>query len=618
MAEYRFKRLAQMFWALEFTLIAVTTAQFVNSTDGIATGLILIFGSLISVYILVKVGKADTAANALFTLLIVAVSILMWRYGGLKDENLLAYPPLLIFAAVLGNSRLFIGLASYAILSIIVIAIATAKGWRVDIPQDNDILAAVNLTIILSLVIYYAWLLSYDLRQALTELSAENKRTLDSKSEIQKLLHHDSLTNLPNRILAREQFLRARAFSSRNNKLVGLMFLDLDNFKVINDSFGHQFGDKVLVRISSRLRSTLRESDSVCRQGGDEFLVIAGEVESEEQIAIIATKLLAEIRRPIQLDETTLIVTASIGIAVVPNDGEDFDAICRSSDMAMYAAKEKGRNDYRFFSTNMEEQAERSLHLLSDMRSAIALEQFELYYQPKIDLTTDTVIGAEALIRWDHPTRGTIPPLDFIPLAERSGVIVELSDWIVETACRECKRWHDDGYTQMNVAVNVSPVQLKREGMAGRIEHALTNSGLPATCLELELTESMLIDDSDVVKDTLTELRHLGAKLSIDDFGTGYSNLSYLKRFDVNVLKIDQSFIGNVATSSQDLALVRAIIQMSAGLNLQTVAEGIETAEVANTVKGMNCDIGQGYYWSKPLPADQFMEYLAAYMPNAE
>lgn len=618
MAEYRFKRFAQMFWALEFTLIAVTIAQFVNSTDVIATGLILIFGSLISVYTLVKVGKADAAASALFTLLIVAVSILMWRFGGLKDENLLAYPPLLIFAAVLGNPRLFICLASYAILSIIVIAVATIKGWRVDVPQDNHILAAVNLTIILSLVIYYAWLLSYDLRQALTELSAENKRTLDSKSEIQKLLHHDSLTNLPNRILAREQFLRARAFSIRNNKLVGLMFLDLDNFKVINDSFGHQFGDKVLVRISSRLRATLRESDSVCRQGGDEFLVIAGEVESEEQIAIIAAKLLAEIRRPIQLDETTVIVTASIGIAVVPNDGEDFDAICRSSDMAMYAAKEKGRNDYRFFSTNMEEQAERSLHLLSDMRSAIALEQFELYYQPKIDLTSDTIIGAEALIRWDHPTRGSIPPLDFIPLAERSGVIVELSDWVVEAACRECKRWHDDGYTQMNVAVNVSPVQLKREGMAGRIERALINSGLPATCLELELTESMLIDDSDVVKDTLTELRHLGAKLSIDDFGTGYSNLSYLKRFDVNVLKIDQSFIGNVATSSQDLALVRAIIQMSAGLNLQTVAEGIESAEVAYAVKGMNCDIGQGYYWSKPLPADKFMEYLAAYMPNAE
>ncbi len=271
--------------------------------------------------------------------------------------------------------------------------------------------------------------------------------------------------------------MHALALSKRNSTLVGLMFLDLDNFKVINDSFGHQLGDRVLIEVSTRLQSALRESDCVSRQGGDEFLVIVGNLKAEEQIANIALKLLKAIGEPILLDDTTVIVTASIGITVAPNDGENFDAICQSSDIAMYKAKERGRNAYRFFSTGMDQQAQQNLRLLSDMRTAVANREFELYYQPKIDLHTNTVISAEALIRWDHPTHGRIPPAEFIPLAERSGVIVEISDWVIREACKECRRWHEQGFPQMSVAVNVSPVQFKRGDMAQHVEQALAESG---------------------------------------------------------------------------------------------------------------------------------------------
>lgn len=427
-----------------------------------------------------------------------------------------------------------------------------------------------------------------------------------AEQKIQKLAHYDLLTGLPNRIMAKSRFEHSMQSSERKESIVCVMFLDLDEFKNINDSLGHDAGDTFLKEIARRLTGIVRKSDTICRQGGDEFLIILESLDDEKQLLMIAQKVLNKIKKPFSINGIDVSTSVSIGIAIAPNDGKDFETLCRHADMAMYQAKNDGKNAFHFFNQRLEENAESKLQLLSDLRIALEQNQFELYYQPKINLADNKIMGAEALIRWNHPEKGLIPPIDFIPLAESSGLIIELGQWIIEQACERCKAWQEQGLGNLCMAVNVSAVQFKRDDFFNIVQTALNKTKLLPEYLELEITESLLIVDSKRLADLFAKLDSLGTKMSIDDFGTGYSNLGYLKKFQIDTLKIDRSFISKLQLAQQDQAIVQAILQMAKSLELDVVAEGVEDETTAELLKALNCQFAQGYFWSKPVTHQEF------------
>jgi diguanylate cyclase (GGDEF)-like protein len=432
----------------------------------------------------------------------------------------------------------------------------------------------------------------------------------EAQKRIEYLAHHDPLTGLPNRLLLCDRVAQAQAQAHRMQSRVALMFLDLDRFKTINDSLGHPVGDALLKEVVERLKGCVRESDTISRQGGDEFIILLNDVRDGEAIARVADKIHQRMADPIVLGSHTLSTSFSIGIAIYPDDGSDFDTLLQKADTAMYHAKEAGRNSHRFFTEQMNRQVVEHLSLETSLRRALENKEFVLHYQPQMDLGEGRIIGVEALIRWNSPEHGLISPARFIPVAEDSGLIVPIGAWVLSEACRQARAWQDAGLPPIVVAVNLSAVQFKRPELVNTVINALVLSDLDSQWLELELTESILIQDAEATLDTVRRLKSLGIKLSVDDFGTGYSSLTYLKRFAVDKLKIDQSFVRDLVTDSDDAAIVRAIIQMARSLKLKTIAEGVETEEQANRLRLSHCDEIQGYWFAKPMPAAEMEEFL--------
>ena len=441
--------------------------------------------------------------------------------------------------------------------------------------------------------------------QDITERKAAQK-------QVEFLAYHDALTGLPNRLLAKVHFDLAVSVAKRLNTQVALIFLDLDNFKVINDSLGHGIGDALLRGVAIRLKDCLRDADALSRQGGDEFLIVLGGVLDNSSVATIVEKILAEMIHNFIIDGYELSTTLSIGVAVYPDDGGDYETLLKRADTAMYQAKEAGRNTYRFYAEQMNIDAVAHLQIRNFLRKGLERDEFILYYQAQIDLNTDAVIGVEALIRWNHPELGLIPPGQFISFAEDSGLIVPIGEWVLFEACRQAVAWHAAGLPELVIAVNLSAVQFKRGDLEKTVVQALTQSGLDPTLLELELTESILIHDTENVLAMVRRLKLLGVKLSIDDFGTGYSSLSYLKNFAVDKLKIDQSFIRDMESDPNNAVIVRTIIQMAKSLNLKTIAEGVETERQFTMLRLQHCDEAQGYYFAQPMSSDDFVQYLSA------
>lgn len=431
-----------------------------------------------------------------------------------------------------------------------------------------------------------------------------------TEEKIEFLAHHDILTGLPNLLMLKDRFELALAYAERARGKVGLMFLDLDNFKTINDSLGHQYGDVLLQKVAARLRGCVRDTDTISRHGGDEFLIVLADQRDPDAISSVAAKIHALLTPPFDINGYELSTSASTGVAVYPDDGRDFDTLLKMADTAMYQAKEAGRNTYRFFTERMNTDALEQLNLGSALRRGLEHKEFQLYYQPQIDLETGNIVGAEALLRWWSSEYGLIMPGRFIPIAESSGLIIPIGEWALNEACRQAVTWRDAGLPAVVVGVNLSAVQFKRGDLEEIVTKALSESGLDPGCLELELTESMLIHDTEKVLATVTRLKALGIKLAIDDFGTGYSSLSYLKRFQVDKLKIDQSFIRDIANDPEDAAIVRAIVQMARSLKLKTIAEGVESEAMLEHLREYRCDEAQGYLYSKPMPAEAFTEYL--------
>ncbi len=430
------------------------------------------------------------------------------------------------------------------------------------------------------------------------------------------LSYHDALTGLPNQLL-QDRLQQALAFSNRAGTKVALMVVNLDRFKAINDVFGHSAGDEMLVEVAARLKDSMRSTDTVSRQGGDDFLLLLTNIAEPDTIMTFLGQLLIRFLEPFQIGGKEITTSVSVGVAVYPEDGADFDTLRRKADMAMYRAKDVGRNTYRFFNEEMNGDALEKITMYSGLRRGLEAGQFMLYFQPQIEIASGRLVGAEALIRWQHPDLGLVSPGRFIPVAEETGLIVEIGDWVLREACQQAARWRSAGMLKPLVAVNLSALQFKRGDIEASVASALELAGLEPAMLELELTESILIGDTENVLATVKRLKLTGVKLSIDDFGTGYSSLSYLKRFEVDKLKIDQSFIRDLATDAEDAAIVRAIIQMARSLGLRTIAEGVETKQVADLLRQYHCDEVQGYFYARPMPAEDFMAFIAARLSPA-
>ncbi|WP_027405112.1 EAL domain-containing protein [Aquaspirillum serpens] len=425
------------------------------------------------------------------------------------------------------------------------------------------------------------------------------------------LANHDALTGLPNRTLFMERMNQGLAAASRHQRLLALMFFDLDRFKFVNDTLGHAAGDQLLKTVATRLTSLLRDSDTVARLGGDEFTVILEDIRDIQSIAQVAKKIIDSLAGMMRIGEHDVYVTASVGISVYPEDGQDVQTLLMNADTAMYRAKEQGKNTFRFFTADMNTATLERMRLETSLHQAINNNEMQVYYQPKYELRTGRMNGLEALLRWQHPELGFVSPGEFIPIAEESSLIVLLGRWVLDRACADARRWLDEGCLPGPVAVNLSHRQLKMsDDIVTNVRDALEQHNLPAHCLELEITESAAMENAQATARTLSRLKELGVRLAIDDFGTGYSSLAYLKQLPIGILKIDRSFVMDLHQDRDDAAITSAIISLAKSLELQVVAEGIENVEQLNFLRDKNCESGQGYFFSRPLPVEEIDELL--------
>jgi diguanylate cyclase (GGDEF)-like protein len=448
----------------------------------------------------------------------------------------------------------------------------------------------------------------FDVATRIAGIAIERKQAED---RIYFMANHDALTGLPNRNLLKDRLSQAVLHAERYDSSVTVAFIDLDNFKIVNDSLGHNAGDELLKIAAGRMVDCVRATDTVVRLGGDEFVIVLfDEPNSVDVISATLQKISAAIAEPVRLEGHDLRMTGSLGVATYPNDGMDADTLLANADVAMYRAKEMGRDNIQFYTPELNTRVHEEFLLQEELRNAIARSEFALLYQPQVDLRTGRIFAVEALIRWKHPTLGTIAPIKFIPTAEETGLIVPIGDWVLHEACRQNKAWQDAGLPRMTICVNVSARQFSERNMINRVVSALEESGLGAEYLELELTESLIMQDVELAVATMEELQRLGVRLSIDDFGTGYSSLSALKSFPVARLKIDKSFITNLPNNEHDKAVASAVISLGHKLNLRVIAEGVERDEQIAFLRDNNCDEMQGYHFSKPIPPQEIENLL--------
>jgi len=461
------------------------------------------------------------------------------------------------------------------------------------------------------------------------QLASALGRRRQAEEQIRQLAYFDQITGLPNRALFREQLARALKVADREERPLAVLFLDLDNFKRVNDTLGHSVGDLLLTEVSKRLLLNLRSGDSIAqgwpsrdaevlaRLGGDEFTVLLSGLHDRGDAGAVARRLLDTLAEPIRFGEHEVTISASIGIAVYPQDGADADALLKASDMAMYYAKREGRNGSQFYTEAMNASALKRMTMENYLRRAIERGELALHYQPQIDIATRGVVGVEALLRWSSRELGPISPAEFIPIAEESGLILTIGDWVLRTACAQCKAWHEGGIALGRVAVNVSVHQFAQDGFPARVAAILAETGLEPEALELEITESVLMKDGEVALTTLRALKALGVKLAIDDFGTGYSSLSYLKRFPIDHLKIDRTFVCAINTDPDDQAIATAVIAMGQSMHLRVTAEGVETEGQLSFLTERRCSEAQGFLLSRPLPAAETERYLRHHLQRS-
>lgn len=448
------------------------------------------------------------------------------------------------------------------------------------------------------------------INKSLVNEIGERKRV---EEELEHLAYHDTLTELPNRALFLDRLEHALERRCQTGHKHAVMFIDLDRFKVINDTLGHDSGDRLLQSTATMLQACVRQGDTVARLGGDEFAILIEDLTSVRAVTVVANKIKTALLQPFSDKGHDLFITASIGISLYPSDGEDANVLLKNADTAMYRAKDMGRNNHQFYSADMSKRSHERLTLESSLHHALERKEFLMFYQPQVDIQSDAIIGMESLIRWQHTGLGLVSPLDFIPMLEETGLIVPVGEWVLETVCAQTKLWQSGQTEFLRVAVNLSGRQFSSPNLAKQIRKILDKTGLPPECLEMEITESTLMKDDQLSLGNMAEIRDMGIQMAIDDFGTGYSSLSYLKRFPIDTIKIDRSFIRHIGSDDEDSAIVTAIISMAHSLKLKVVAEGVETQEQLSFLQDCQCDIMQGYLFSKPLPADKMSLLLESH-----
>lgn len=452
----------------------------------------------------------------------------------------------------------------------------------------------------------------------------ERNRLLEQLEESKRLqrhlAYHDALTILPNRHLLHDRLQQALAQSKRSGKLAALLFLDLDGFKRINDTLGHGIGDLLLKSVAKRLKTTVRQVDTVARLGGDEFTIVLLEINHAQDAKDVAQKILKVISQPYKIEEHELFVTASVGISIYPDDGSDIESLIRKADIAMYRAKGQGKNNYQVYNLSMDAKFFERLTLENSLRKAVENEELVAYYQPQVDLRTGEITGVEALVRWQHQKFGLVPPDKFIPLAEETGVILEIDEWMMKTACRQIKNWEREGIANIRVAVNLSTRQFRQKNLTEKVAQILNDSAVQPENLCLEITENEVMHNIETTVEILQALKKMGVLLSLDDFGTGYSSLSYLKRFPIDILKIDRTFVNGIPSDRDDTAISTAIVVLAHSMELQVIAEGVEKSEQIAFLQSLQCDEIQGFYFSRPLNAETVTDLLKVkkrlFLPN--
>jgi len=424
------------------------------------------------------------------------------------------------------------------------------------------------------------------------------------------MAHYDNLTGLPNRTLFYERVSQALIRAEQSNHLVAVLFLDLDGFKHINDTWGHATGDLLLQEVANRMKKCVEKQDTIARLGGDEFTAVLEQRKTVREISLVAQRMLNVMAPLFHLNGHETFMTTSIGISLYPNDSRDIDTLLKNADVAMYRAKENGKNDYQFFTEKVDIHEHEHLTIEVELRHALDRSEFVLYYQPQLDLKTDKIVGVEVLLRWQHPKIGVVSPEFFVPMAEETGMINEIGKWVLNQACTQHKRWFEKTGLPVRVAVNLSWRQFKQHDFLEDIMKILLNTAMNPAFLELELNESMLMEDAKSATKVLKNMKEIGMKLAIDDFGMGYSSLNYLKRFPIDKLKIDKTFVGNIQGNSDDMMITKAIIKLAQNLDLRVIAEGVETESQLAFLKSLNCDEAQGYLIGRPLPSDEFDKFL--------
>ena len=554
--------------------------------------------------------KVTASAYALLSSMSAMLFAFALTGAGLFDIAILGYPCLLIFAAILGGVALFTTVLSLVLALCVFLAWLTLQGH---IAPHVPYLTWSHLIFILVILIvtgFSVYVLVRDIKQLMLSLQRENAKVQSNRARIQHLAHHDTLTNLPNRFYGEKLFVKLLDYCEQHQLKLALLFIDLDNFKPVNDALGHAAGDDLLEQLTKRLSENLKENQHLIRFGGDEFLVLTPFSDLQTELDPLASNLIHQCASVFEILHNQVVVSASLGIACAPQDGKDFKQLCRRADLAMYQAKQNGRNTYYYYDESLDKASDDKFKLLQLMRPAIRDQQFTLYYQPMVDLKLGKITTVEALLRWPQSDGSLINPVDFIPIAESGGLINELGRWVIQQACIGCAQLRQLGFIDLRIAVNLSVMQFKDGELKSVVEAALQHAQLPPDALELELTESLLIDDTDQIPEQLCALNKMGITIAIDDFGTGYSNLGYLRKFNASKLKIDRSFIRSLCHVKNDESLVKAIINMAASLDLKTVAEGIEDKATLNKLVELGCDIGQGFYWSKPVPQEQLPDIL--------
>ena len=443
--------------------------------------------------------------------------------------------------------------------------------------------------------------LKHRVRSVVAKVIAERK--------VKLLAYRDTLTNLPNRLLFADRLEHAVIRADRHRESVALMLIDIDDFKLVNDSFGHDAGDKLITVIGELLYKSLRRADTVARLGGDEFAIIVEGIDGADDAISIADNLTTILDHNVKLEEQETFTSASVGIAIYPDDGTDARTLLKNADTALFRAKEKGRHCFQFYKPEMSVTAMERLDLENSMRRSLEENELVVHYQPVIDIHKNEVQGVEALIRWQHPEKGIINPVDFIPVAEECGLIMSMGEWLIETVCKQIRAWEDAGLKKQNVSINVSPRQLRDNEIISIFKTYLAENNVDASAITIEVTESTLIENVGEVEKILRELHDMGMQIALDDFGTGFASLAYLKNFPVNIVKIDRLFIDGIPDSQEDSTIVDAIAGLTRGLKLRLLAEGVENDRQLNMLKGLGCELGQGHYWSKALPADQYEQF---------